>query len=207
MFIMIRFLHPIQLLVFLILLLQSCDKEVDETAVIYNDYVTPIKIVDETFRIGARSTAIFSNKSIMTRSIIFPKKTVYWSYWLGAGPEPVDALSKVVLSAAASKLTKDPVVAYGWGILSTLPIIEYGTANADLFFLETKYKDSFSFNNFSFNSFLEKPQTKNIHNRYIDIFDTPIDSNRSIIVGLRNQSYLSGVDVQMKIWAFVVKEL
>ncbi len=207
MFIMIRLLRPIQLFVFLILLLQSCEKEVDETAVIYNDYVTPIKIVDETFRIGARSTAIFSNKSIMTRSIIFPKKTVYWSYWLGAGPEPVDALSKVVLSAAASKLTNDPVVAYGWGILSTLPIIEYGTANADLFFLETKYKDSFSFNNFSFNSFLEKPQTKNIHNRYIDIFDTPIDSNRSIIVGLRNQSYLSGVDVQMKIWAFVVKEL
>jgi hypothetical protein len=191
----------------IVILAFSCNKNEDETAVMYNDYVTPIKIVDETFRIGARSTAIFSNKSIMTRTIIFPKKTVYWSYWLGAGPEPVDALSKVVLSAAASKLTKDPVVAYGWGILSTLPIIEYGTANADLFFLETKYKDSFSFNNFSFNSFLEKPQTKNMHNKYVDIFDTPVDNNRSIIVGLRNQSYLSGVDVKMKIWAFVVKEL
>jgi hypothetical protein len=204
---MIRFSRPICILFFSIVLLQSCEKEIDETAVIYNDYVTPIKIVDETFRIGARSTALFSNKSIMTRTIIFPKKTVYWSYWIGAGPEPVDALSKVVLSAAAAKLTKDPVVAYGWGILSSLPIIEYGTSNADLFFLQTKYKDSFSFNNFSFNSFLEKPQTKNMHNKYVDIFDTPVDNNRSIIVGLRNQSYLSGVDVKMKIWAFVVKEL
>jgi hypothetical protein len=191
----------------IVILAFSCNKNEDETAVMYNDYVTPIKIVDETFRVGARSTAIFSNKSMMARTIIFPKRTVYWSYWMGAGPEPVDALSKVALSAATLKLTQDPVVAYGWGLLSSLPITEFGKSNADLFFMETKYSDSFSFDNSSFHSFLSKPQTKNIHNRYIDIFDTPIDINRSITVGLRNQSYLLGVDVQLKIWAFVVKEL
>ena len=190
-----------------VIITNSCQKNEDETAVVYNDYVTPIKIVDETFRVGARSTAVFSNKSIMTRSINFPKRTVYWSYWMGAGPEPVDALSKVLLSAATLKLTKDPVVAYGWGLLSSLPITEFGKSNADLFFMETKYNDSFSFDNSTFQSFLSKPQTKNIHNKYIDIFDTPIDANRSITVGLRNQSYLLGVDVQMKIWAFVVKDL
>jgi len=207
MFIMRRFNNLIGLVILFVFIFQSCNKKEDETAVIYNDYVTPIKIVDETFRIGARSTAIFSNKSIMTRSIIFPKRTVYWSYWMGAGPEPLDALSKVVLSAATLKLTKDPVVAYGWGILSSLPITEFGKANADLFFMETKYNDSFSFDNSTFESFLSKPQTKNIHNKYIDIFDTPLDINRGITVGLRNQSYLLGVDVQMKIWAFVVKDL
>lgn len=191
----------------LIFLAHSCKKDIEETAVMYNDYVTPIKIVDETFRIGARSTATFSNKSIMTRTINFPKRTVYWSYWMGAGPEPVDALSKIVLSAATLKLTQDPFVAYGWGILSSLPITELGKTNADLFFIETKYNDSFSFDNSTFQSFLSKPQTKNIHNKYIDIFDTPMDLNRSITVGLRNQSYLMGVDVQMKIWAFVVKDI
>jgi len=204
---MSRFLKSIIGILILISLVQSCKKDVEETAVVYNDYVTPIKIVDETFRIGARSTAVFSNKSIMTRTINFPKRTVYWSYWMGAGPEPVDALSKVILSAATLKLTQDPVVAYGWGILSSLPITELGKTNADLFFIETKYNDSFSFDNSTFQSFLSKPQTKNIHNKYIDIFDTPLDVNRSITVGLRNQSYLMGVDVQMKIWAFVVKEL
>jgi hypothetical protein len=207
MFVMSRFLKSIIGILILISLVQSCKKDVEETAVVYNDYVTPIKIVDETFRIGARSTAVFSNKSIMTRTINFPKRTVYWSYWMGAGPEPVDALSKVILSAATLKLTQDPVVAYGWGILSSLPITELGKTNADLFFIETKYNDSFSFDNSTFQSFLSKPQTKNIHNKYIDIFDTPLDVNRSITVGLRNQSYLMGVDVQMKIWAFVVKEL
>jgi len=76
-------------------LLNSCKKEPEP--VIYNDYVVPYQLVEETFRLGARSTAIISNKSIMTRTIKLPPRTVYWAYWMGAGPEPVDALSKVIM--------------------------------------------------------------------------------------------------------------
>jgi hypothetical protein len=186
-------------------LLNSCKKEPEP--VIYNDYVVPYQLVEETFRLGARSTAIISNKSIMTRTIKLPPRTVYWAYWMGAGPEPVDALSKVILPAAASKLTKDPFIAYAWGLLSALNLTEIGKSNADIFFMTTDQADSFSFNNSAFQAFISKPQTKNIHDKYIDILDTPADQDKTIIMGLRNQNYSLGVDVKIKVWAFVVKPL
>ena len=186
-------------------LLNSCKKEPEP--VIYNDYVVPYQLVEETFRLGARSTAIISNKSIMTRTIKLPPRTVYWAYWMGAGPEPVDALSKVILPAAASKLTKDPFIAYAWGLLSALNLTEIGKSNADIFFMTTDQADSFSFTNSDFQAFISKPQTKNIHDKYIDILDTPADQDKTIIMGLRNQNYSLGVDVKIKVWAFVVKPL
>ena len=186
-------------------LLNSCKKEPEP--VIYNDYVVPYQIVEETFRMGARSTATFSNKSIITRTIKLPPRTVYWAYWMGAGPEPVEALAKVVLPAAAAKLTKDPFVAYAWGLLSALNLTEYGKSNADIFYMTSDQAAKFSFNNSDFKSFISKPQTKNIHDKYIDILDTPIDTARTIVMGLRNQNYGSGVDVKIKVWAFVVKPL
>ena len=186
-------------------LLNSCQKEPEP--VIYNDYVVPYEIVEETFRLGARSTAIFSNKSIITRTIKLPPRTVYWAYWMGAGPEPVDALAKVILPAAASKLTKDPFVAYAWGIISALNLTEIGKSNADIFFMPSDQAANFSFTNSDFQSFIAKPQTKNIHDKYIDILDTPTDSDKTIVMGLRNQNYGAGVDVKIKVWAFVVKPL
>ena len=185
--------------------MNSCQKEPEP--VIYNDYVVPYEIVEETFRLGARSTAIFSNKSIITRTIKLPPRTVYWAYWMGAGPEPVDALAKVILPAAASKLTKDPFVAYAWGIISALNLTEIGKSNADIFFMPSDQAANFSFTNSDFQSFIAKPQTKNIHDKYIDILDTPTDSDNTIVMGLRNQNYGAGVDVKIKVWAFVVKPL
>ena len=185
--------------------LSSCTEEPEPVS--YYDHVEPYEIVDETFRLGARSTAIISNKSIMTRTIKLPPRTVYWAYWMGAGPEPVEALASVVIPTAASKLTSDPFVAYAWGIIGNLNLVKYGKQNADLFFLKSSETDNFSFKNHEFQSFIDKPQTKNIHEKYIDILDTPIDEERTITVGLRNQSTFSGTDVKLKIWAFVVKPL
>ena len=184
----------------------SCKKE-PEPVLVYNDYVVPIEVMEETFRLGARSTAWIANKSGITRTIKLPPRTVYWAYWMGAGPEPVAALAKVILPAAASKLTKDPFVAHAWGLLGTLNLFNSGTQDADLFFMETSEGPKFSFKDTSFKYFISKPQTKNIHDKYIDILDTPLDKDNSITVGLRNQNYGAGVDVKMKVWAFVVKPL
>ena len=184
----------------------SCKKE-PEPVLVYNDYVVPIEVMEETFRLGARSTAWIANKSGMTRTIKLPPRTVYWAYWMGAGPEPVAALAKVILPAAASKLTKDPFVAHAWGLLGTLNLFNSGTQDADLFFMETSEGPKFSFKDTSFSYFISKPQTKNIHDKYIDILDTQLDKDNSITVGLRNQNYGAGVDVKMKVWAFVVKPL
>lgn len=192
-------------LLFLVIGFSSCEKE--EPELIYADHVIPYEIVDETFRVGARSTALISNKSKIIRTIKFPPRTVYWSYWMGAGPEPVEALAKVAIPLAAQQFTTDPFVAYGWGFLSSLGLFEYGKSNADIFFLETDQENSFSFDNSSFQSFISKPQSKNVHDNYIDILDTPLDENNGLLVGLRNQSYTNGVDVKLKIWAFVVKPL
>ena len=184
----------------------SCKKE-PEPVLVYNDYVVPIEVMEETFRLGARSTAWIANKSGITRTIKLPPRTVYWAYWMGAGPEPVAALAKVILPAAASKLTKDPFVAHAWGLLGTLNLFNSGTQDADLFFMETSEGPKFSFKDTSFSYFISKPQTKNIHDKYIDILDTPLDKDNSVTVGLRNQNYSAGVDVKMKVWAFVVKPL
>ena len=182
-------------------------KKAPEPELVYNDYVVPQSVLEETFRLGARSTAWISNKSGITRTIKLPPRTVYWAYWMGAGPEPVEALAKVLIPAAATKLTKDPFVAHAWGLLGTLNLFNTGTQDADLFFMETSQGPKFSFKDTSFTSFIAKPQTKNIHDKYIDILDTPLDQNNSITVGLRNQNYAAGVDVKMKVWAFVVKPL
>ena len=184
----------------------SCKKE-PEPVLVYNDYVVPIEVMEETFRLGARSTAWIANKSGMTRTIKLPPRTVYWAYWMGAGPEPVAALAKVILPAAASKLTKDPFVAHAWGLLGSLNLFNSGTQDADIFFMETDQGPKFSFKDTSFTAFISKPQTKNIHDKYIDILDTPMDENNSITVGLRNQNPFAGVDIKMKVWAFVVKPL
>lgn len=190
---------------YFIVFFSACKPE-PEPALVYNDYVVPYQIVDETFRLGARSTAWVSNKSIITRTIKFPPRTVYWAYWMGAGPEPVDALAKVIIPAAAAKLTQDPFVAYAWGLLSALNLTTTGSLDADLFILPSDQVGSFGFKD-TFNYFVAKPQTKNIHEKYIDILDTPVDEVNTVTLGLRNQSYSSGVDVKMKIWAFVVKPL
>ena len=187
-------------------LVASCKKE-PEPVLIYNDYVIPLEVMEETFRLGARSTAWISNKSGITRTIKLPPRTVYWAYWMGAGPEPVAALAKVIIPAAASKLTKDPFVAHAWGLLGTLNLFNSGTQDADLFFIETSQGPKFSFKDTDFTYFISKPQTKNIHDKYIDILDTPMDENNSITVGLRNQNPFAGVDIKMKVWAFVVKPL
>ncbi len=184
----------------------SCKKE-PEPLLVYNDYVVPYEVLEETFRLGARSTAWIANKSGITRTIKLPPRTVYWAYWMGAGPEPVEALAKVLVPTAAANLTKDPFVAHAWGLLGTLNFINSGTQDADLFFMETAQGPKFSFKDTSFTAFISKPQTKNIHDKYIDILDTPLDENNSITVGLRNQNYVAGVNVKMKVWAFVVKPL
>jgi hypothetical protein len=187
-------------------LIASCKKE-PEPVLVYNDNVVPVEVMEETFRLGARSTAWIANKSGITRTIKLPPRTVYWAYWMGAGPEPVAALAKVIIPVAASKLTKDPFVAHAWGLLGTLNLFISGTQDADLFFMETSEGPKFSFKDTSFSYFISKPQTKNIHDKYIDILDTPLDKDNSIIVGLRNQNYGAGVDIKMKVWAFVVKPL
>ena len=186
-------------------ILHSCQKE--PKPVIYNDYVVPYEVVEETFKLGSRTTALFANKPIITRTIKLPPRTVYWAYWMGAGPEPVDALAKIVLPAAVAKFSKDPFVAYAWGFLSVLNLTDVGKSSADLFFLPSDQAANFSFKNSDFQSFIAKPQTKNIHDKYIDILDTPMDENNTIVMGLRNQNYMAGVDVKIKVWAFVVKPL
>lgn len=182
----------------------SC-KKTPEPILVYNDYVVPQEVLEESFRLGARSTALIANKSVITRTIKLPPRTVYWSYWMGVGPEPVAALSKVVVPLVASKFTKDPFVAHAWGLLGTLNLFNNGTQNADLFFMETSQGLLFSFKDSSFTTFIAKPQTKNVHDKYIDILDTPADKNNTFTVGIRNQNYTAGVDVKMKVWAFVVK--
>lgn len=200
-----RFLASVTLLCGFFLI-NACQKE-PEQVLIYNEHVVPYQILDETFRLGARSTAWISNKSGIIRTIKLPPRTVYWSYWMGAGPEPVEALANVAIPAAMAKLTEDPFVAYAWGLLGTLNLFNTGKQNADLFFLETDEESNFGFNDSEFSAFISKPQTKNIHDKYIDIFDTPMDENNNILVGLRNQNYTAGVDVKLKVWAFVVKPL
>ena len=186
-------------------MLSSCKPE-PEPQLLYNDYVVPFEIVEETFRLGARSTAWISNKSVITRTFKLPPRTVYWSYWMGAGPEPVAELAKVVIPAAAAKLTKDPFVAHAWGLLGGLNLFTAGTSTVDLFILPTEQAGGFNFQD-TFQSFIAKPQSKNVYDKYIDILDTPTDSTNTITLGLRNPNYGAGVDVKMKIWAFVVKPL
>jgi hypothetical protein len=126
---------------------------------------------------------------------------------MGAGPEPVAALAKVIIPAAASKLTKDPFCCSCLGFVRCAKSCQFRDSRCRYFLHGDIPRSNFSFKDTSFSYFISKPQTKNIHDKYIDTLDTPLDTDNSIIVGLRNQNYGAGVDIKMKVWAVVVKPL
>ncbi len=187
-------------------LFTTCTKSVDEPLTIFDKRVKPYKIIDETFRVGS-GISLAGNNNRVARSISLPRRSLYWCYWIGVGDDPVSALAKVVLPAAAAKYTSDPVVAYGWKFISALNAINAGGGNVGLYFCDKANKQLFMDVDPSFTpyDFFQCPQTITSY-AIRETMDAPMLRDSTFFATFINNHLVKGQDVTFKVWAYVIEE-
>lgn len=178
----------------------------DEPLPAYDKRVKPYKIIDETFRVGAR-LSIIGNNNRVARSISLPRRSLYWCYWIGVGEGPVSDLAKIVIPAAAAEYTKDPVVAFGWKFISVLNAINSTSGNVDLYFCDKGNKTLFMNSDPAFApyNFFQCPQTITSY-AIRETMDAPMLRDSTFYATFMNDNPFSGEDVTFKVWAYVIEE-
>jgi hypothetical protein len=184
----------------------GCKKDKEEALPAYDIRVVPYKIIDETFTVGSRLSLI-GNDNRVVRSITLPNRALYWCYWVGVGDDPVTELAQVVIPAAASKLTSDPFVAYGWKFMSALNAIKAIGGNVDLYFCDSKNKALFEAEDLSFKpfDFFQCPQTITSY-AIRETMESPSLHDSTFYATFRNMNPISGEKVTFKVWAYIIKE-
>lgn len=182
----------------------SCQEEVQP----FTDYrqdVSPVKIIDEQLFVSG-TTTLNDYSSRVTRTIIFPSKTKYWVIWVGVGQESINKLKEaaVQIPKAAQNITRDPFIAFGLNILSSLPIIT-GSDNINFYFTDSansqKFKNGEQFRYFTF---VQGEQTVNKY-QIIPIGDTPYSGTTNLYMNFQNLRAFRNLDVFVKVWAYVEK--
>jgi len=188
------------------LLLGGCKKQIDEPLLAYDYRVEPYKIIDETFKVGARISLV-GNDNRVVRSITLPRRALYWCYWLGVGDDPVTELAKVVIPAAASKYTKDPFIAFGWKFISALNLIKASGGNVDLYFCDNKNRVLFENEDTNFEpyQFFQCPQAITSY-AIRETMESPSLHDSTFFATFRNMNPVSGQNVTFKVWAYVIKD-
>ncbi len=192
-------------IILLILLSISCTKQEDiETEVVYRKDLTPVMIIDEKITVGGQLT-LNEFSSRVGRTIIFPDNTEHWCFWVGVGQESLQRLQQAIsdISRAGQKITKDPFIAFGLQMLSSLPIIT-GSDNVNFYFTSAENQSLFlQGKTFRYYTFVQLEQTVNSY-RLLQFKDTPND-NRRLYFNMQNTRDFRNLDVYVKVYAFVKK--
>jgi hypothetical protein len=191
--------------ILLALLSISCTKQEEiETEVVYRKDLTPVMIIDEKITVGGQLT-LNEFSSRVGRTIVFPDNTEHWCFWVGVGQESLQRLQQAVsdISRAGQKITKDPFIAFGLQMLSSLPIIT-GSDNVNFYFTSAENQSLFlQGKTFRYYTFVQLEQTVNSY-RLIQFKDTPND-NRRLYFNMQNTRDFRNLDVYIKVYAFVRK--
>ncbi|MDX5347388.1 MAG: hypothetical protein LPJ89_10295 [Hymenobacteraceae bacterium] len=165
--------------------------------------VVPQTIVDKTFRVHSRTKIGNENKTVVPFKL--PANTLYWVYWLGVGQESVQELAnltdKLAKGSAAVVAPYSPVVAFGLGMLPSLPQVK-ASGNIDYFFLNKEWSEQFMANeDFKFYPFATGKSIISDYQR-LSMGTMPKTSDGKLYAGFRNNNTLTGLDVTLKIVAF-----
>lgn len=165
----------------------------------------PEQLVDKTFRVYSRTNIGNSNRSYVRFKL--PAHTEHWVYWLGVGQESVEQLKQMTQSfsrgAATVTAPFSPVAAFGLGLLPNLPQVN-ASGNITYYFMnktsaEKFVKDEAGWKNYPF------AQGSGIISDYgkVPLNATPKTDDGYLYVCFENSNTLTGLDVNLKIIAFV----
>ncbi|KAA6438108.1 hypothetical protein ACD591_18890 [Rufibacter glacialis] len=175
-----------------------------EKVLVKNDLKAEV-LVDKTFRLASVTNLTSNNRS--TERFQLPANTKHWVYWVGVGQESVVALQetgKTLAKGATALLTgSNPLVAFGLGLLPALPqvkssgYISYYLLNKNNAHLFTQDQDGW------------KPYAvakgQDVLSDYGKVLasQTPKTDDGYLYLGFENPSTITGLDLTLKIVAFV----
>jgi len=195
-------------LLFSLWLLCGCSQEAVEPEPEYRKDVKPVMIIDEYFTLGS-ALSLSGKDRWVAKNIKLPAGTVYWTYWIGVGQEPVEKLQESLqyVSKRGQQLCGgNPFIAFGLGILPSLPIWP-GTVDVDFYFVDQLNYNAFANGQEAFimpNSPLGK-QTINSW-RMVDVTDCPGNTSTPMYMIFYNKSgVFSGRDIRLQVYAYVLK--
>lgn len=196
-------LYKILLAISIFLGLINCEKIEPYTD--YRQDVTPIRIIEEKLFLSG-TTTLNDYSSRISRTINLPPKTKYWVLWVGVGQESIDKLktAAIEIPKAAQSITKDPFIAFGLNILSSLPIIS-GSDNINFYFTDLTNAEKFLKGEaFRYFTFVQGEQTVNKY-QVIQLNETPYTGSTALYLNFQNLRAFRNLDVYVKIWAYQEK--
>ncbi|WP_192822626.1 hypothetical protein [Rufibacter sp. LB8] len=167
--------------------------------------LVPEILLDKTFRLASR-TSIGSNNRSFERFKL-PAGTRHWVYWVGVGQESVEALQesgKLVAKGASALLTgSNPLVAFGLGLLPALPQVK-SSGYISYYLLSQKNAALFKAEQDGWKPYAVL-KGKDVLSDYGKILttQTPKTEDGYLYLGFENPSTITGLDLTLKIVAFV----
>lgn len=140
-----------------------------------------------------------NNPNRTTVRINLPENTTYWVYWIGVGQESMNAMKSFAeqLSNGAAGLAGNPIYAFGFGLISKLPIFN-STATIGYRFSDHGNSQNFLLGRqYSYYTFKEG-------NAVTTDYSVVKTVSKDVNFCLWNNEKWNGHDVQIKVGAFIV---
>lgn len=139
------------------------------------------------------------NPNRTTLRVNLPENTTYWVYWIGVDQESMNAMKSFAedLSKGAAGLAGNPIYAFGFGLISKLPMFN---STATIGYRFSDHTNSLNFMNgrpYSYYTFKEG-------NAVTTDYAIVKTSNKDVNFCLWNNEKWNGHDVQITVGAFIV---
>ncbi|MBJ6117651.1 hypothetical protein JAO76_05590 [Pontibacter sp. BT310] len=166
--------------------------------------LTPVTIVDKTFRVASMANL---NPSRVSVPFKLPANTVHWVYWIGVGQQSVEDLknmTKLVTKGASviASSTVSPVVGFGLGLLPGLPQVN-ASGNIDYYFMNKQSAEKFVADEEGWKLYPFAQGTGIVSDyKKVTLSETPKTSDGTLHATFRNSNTVTGLDITLKIVAF-----
>lgn len=159
-------------------------------------------ILIKSFRVYSKTNISNDNKTIFSTKL--PSNTVYWTYWFVVKQGQEDPLAYAVRNFAqsAAKITPNPVVAFGLGLIANIPALQNNTETLDLYITNRDNTASFLRNGKPDKAFTNFGFEENAINTFRKIEVVP---QEDMYFCVSNDNISKGLDAYLHIVAFVKK--
>ena len=166
--------------------------------------ILPQEILNKTFRVHS-VTNRESNRTVIPFKL--PQNTDYWVYWVCVDQENVKEYQELVkkLAKEASTFARDPVIAFGLGLIPHLPQLN-SKGNIDYYFMDANNAANFTRSQQS--SSYAFVNGRGIISDYMKVSkeQTPQTDDGYQHMAFSNNNLATGLDLTLRVIAFTVEE-
>ena len=165
---------------------------------------TATEIMNRTFMVGSRANLKQAGRS--TVSFKLPEQTAYWVYHLSISEETnvqLDKLGKELSKVAATALAADPLVAFGIGVLGSLPAASVGE-DIDYYLLAPKEASVFESGGEGFKYY---KKVARVVSDYARILPHEAPNKGEVHFGFYNDNFIEGIKATMRVVAIKIKPI